>query len=237
LTVLAIVVPLALTTERTVLRGSAPLFFFFAGIGLGFMLVEISQMQRLIIFLGHPTYSLSVVLFALLVSSGIGSYVTDKVRSRGGILPFLLLGVLGLFGAVSGSAIGASQTLPTPVRILVAGGMLFPLGLLMGTLFPLGMRLASARSPALTPWLWGVNGATSVCASVLAVVIALSWSISTAFWTGVACYAMASVTFAWAAAGTMDDALVPGRGRGRVGLPSGGAERPGRPGRHFDEEA
>lgn len=204
LTSLSIIVPLGLTTEKATLRGSAPLFLFFASIGLGFMLVEISQMQRLIIFLGHPTYSLSVVLFALLVSSGIGSYVTDKVGSRAGTLLLLLLGTLSLFGGVSAYAIEAYQGSTTPVRILVAAGMLFPLGLLMGTLFPLGMRLASARSPALTPWLWGVNGATSVCASVLAVVIALSWSISAAFWTGVGCYVMACVAFTWAAAGALD---------------------------------
>src|SRR2546425_8386100 len=76
-TTLCILVPLALTSERRALAGATPLFIFFGCIGLGFMLVEISQMQRLIIFLGHPTYSLSVVLFALLVSSGLGSYLTD----------------------------------------------------------------------------------------------------------------------------------------------------------------
>ncbi|MDP2700501.1 MAG: hypothetical protein Q8P98_00360, partial [Candidatus Rokubacteria bacterium] len=76
LTGLCIVVPLAMTTERADLRGSVPLMVFFAGIGLGFMFVEISQMQRLIVFLGHPTYSLSVILFSLLVSSGVGSYLT-----------------------------------------------------------------------------------------------------------------------------------------------------------------
>ena len=57
---------------------------------------------------------------------------------------------------------------------------------------------ASARSPALTPWLWGVNGATSVCASVLAVVIALGFGISRAFWAGAACYALAAAAFLWA---------------------------------------
>jgi hypothetical protein len=70
----------------------------------------------------------------------------------------------------------------------------------MGTAFPLGMRIASAKAPALTPWLWGVNGATSVCASVLAVVIALSWGIAVAFWTGVACYVVAGAALRWAVA-------------------------------------
>jgi len=66
------------------------------------------------------------------------------------------------------------QESTTPVRVLLVTGMLFPLGLSMGMAFPLGTRLASGRAPALTPWLWGINGATAVCASVLAIVIPLS---------------------------------------------------------------
>jgi len=64
--------------------------------------------------------------------------------------------------------------------------------------FPLGMTLASTRCASLTPWLWGINGATSVCASVVAVAVAMSASITAAFWTGAACYAVALVAFLWA---------------------------------------
>jgi hypothetical protein len=70
----------------------------------------------------------------------------------------------------------------------------------MGMAFPLGMELASRRAPALTPWLWGINGATSVCASVVALIIALTWGISTSFWTGLACYAVAWLAYRRAAA-------------------------------------
>ena len=77
---------------------------------------------------------------------------------------------------------------------LGAGGMgTVRKGLLMGQAFPLGMRLAAGKEH-LTPWLWAMNGAMSVCASVLAVVIALSWSISAAFWTGCACYVVALIS-------------------------------------------
>ena len=72
-------------------------------------------------------------------------------------------------------------------------------GLFMGMAFPLGMKLAAREHPALTPWLWGVNGATSVCASVLAVAIALSSSISAAFWAGWLAYAVALAGFVLAA--------------------------------------
>ncbi len=200
LTVLCIVVPLALTTDRSTLRGALPLCTFFAGIGFGFMFIEISQMQRLIIFLGHPTYSLSVVLFSLLLSSGCGSYVTQTLDDAGlrrsaTVLLLVLIAVLTVFGALTPYAIGAFETSTTAVRIAVATGILLPLGLFMGMAFPIGMKTASGRSDLLTPWLWGINGATSVCASVLAVVIALTAGISVAFWVGVACYVVALAAF------------------------------------------
>jgi hypothetical protein len=205
LTGLCVLVPLVLTTDRTVLRGSAPLLVFFGSIGLGFMFVEISQMQRLIILLGHPTYSLSVVLFSLLVSSGVGSYLTRAVPVGGAVGPparmlLVLLAVLVVFGFVSPGIVRSYEGAVTWARILLVVGMLAPVGLFMGMAFPLGMRLASGRAQALTPWLWGINGAASVCASVLAVVIALYASISAAFWTGAGCYAVALLAFVWASA-------------------------------------
>jgi predicted membrane-bound spermidine synthase len=203
LTVLGIIIPLVLTRNKPSFRSTAPLMLFFAGIGFGFMMVEVSQMQRLIIFLGHPTYSLSVVLFVLLLSSSLGSLSTNRVAEPGfrksavARLMTLVL-TLGVFGALTPLAIRAFQGAVTPVRILVAVGILAPIGLLMGMAFPLGMRLAAARSAGLTPWLWGVNGSTSVWASVTAIIIAMSAGISASFWTGVLCYLMAVAMFALA---------------------------------------
>jgi hypothetical protein len=195
LTALCILVPLTVTSDRRVLAGSAPLFVFFAAIGFGFMLVEISQMQRLIIFLGHPTYGLSVALFAMLASSGLGSLVAGRLGGRGvrAALPMLILvAALAVFGGATPFAIRAFAAATTPARITVAVGLLFPIGFVMGMAFPLGMRTAASRAGALTPWLWGINGATSVCASVVAVAIALHWGITASFWSGVACYVAAA---------------------------------------------
>jgi hypothetical protein len=202
LTLLSIVVPLVLTTDRSELRRAGGLSLFFACIGLGFMLVEVSQVQRLIVFLGHPTYGLSVVLFTLLLSSGIGSVTTGRTSVLGlevsaPLRLLLLIGVLILFGIGTPSAIHAFQGAETPVRILVAIGLLLPAGLFMGMAFPFGMKLALQQSPALTPWFWGINGATSVCASVLAAVIALGFGISASFWTGFACYVVGVAAFCW----------------------------------------
>jgi hypothetical protein len=200
LTVLCILIPLMLKIDRTLLHRAFSLSAFFVCIGLGFMFVEISQMQRLIVFLGHPVYGLSVVLFALLLSSGLGSFSTQKVRNprmrRVAITRlFPLLCVIALFGILTPHAIRLFQGAITPFRILVATGVLFPLGLFMGMAFPLGMKVASTRFVSLTAWFWGINGATSVCASVIAVAIAMNWGISTSFWAGFASYVIAVVAF------------------------------------------
>jgi hypothetical protein len=195
LTALCLIIPLALTSRRETLRGAAPWFLYFGGIGAGFMLVEIALLQRLILFLGHPTYSLSVVLFTLLLGSGLGSALSARWPGRGwgaGLFG-MLLGV----GLLTVPLTAALQGMDTPGRILATAGFLFPLGLFMGFPFPTGMKAAARRLPPVTPWLWGINGATSVCGSVVGVAIALASGISTAYWTGVAAYLVAFAAMGW----------------------------------------
>ncbi len=206
LTVLCFVVPWLLKGPETWVSGSLPMFFFFAALGLGFMLVEVSQLQRLMIFLGHPTYSLSTVLFTLLLSSGLGSYSTGSVKpaepQHGPLARLLaLLAVLAAYGSLTPRVFAAFTAAATPTRIAVAAGVLFPLGFFMGMAFPLGMKAATQRFDSLTPWLWGLNGATSVLASLVAFLIVLGSGESATFWTGFACYAVAFVSYLWTVRG------------------------------------
>jgi hypothetical protein len=206
LTAACIVLPLAIARSRGVALARskdsarhsrvdiAPHLVYFGAIGLGFMLVEISQVQRLAIFLGHPVYSLSVVLFALLLSSGLGSLATarlsDSAKSSTRSL-LLLVVVLVAFGSSTPLVIRYFDAASVAVRIAVAVAILLPIGFVMGMAFPIGMRRALSDAPSIAPWLWGVNGAASVCASVLVVVIALGAGISAAFWVGAGCYVIA----------------------------------------------
>jgi hypothetical protein len=192
-----IIGPLAFASDRPVMRDHIPMFLYFGSIGLGFMFVEISQMQRLIVFLGHPTYALSVVLFSLLVFSGVGSASTKSIsNSKGyvGRLALLLL-FLGLFGGMTPLVTRYFQSSITPVRMLIALALLAPIGFFMGMAFPIGMRLAHQASSALTPWLWGINGAASVCASVFAIVLSISFGIHSAYWTGVGSYVVSALAY------------------------------------------
>ena len=203
LTLLCIIIPLLRKSGTALLRGALPNLVFFGSIGFGFMLIEVSQIQRLTIFLGHPTYGLSVVLFVLLLSSGLGSYSTQAIansrsKSPGILMLILLLGILAAVGLLTPLATMGFASVSTRARILVATGLLLPLGFAMGTAFPLGLKQTSRQSGSLTPWLWGVNGATSVCGSVLAVIVSLGSGISSCFWTGFSFYLVALGAFAFA---------------------------------------
>jgi hypothetical protein len=172
-----------------------PFCAYFAGIGLGFLMIEVAQLQRLSIFLGHPTYGLTVVLFTILVFSSLGSLLTERFlsaeRSRSLAPLIVLLAVAAVSGIATPEALHAMEASTTPVRIATAVALLAPLSLVMGMPFAVGMRAAADSPGAPTAFLWAINGAASVCASVLAVVIALFVGISAAFWTGAAAYVVA----------------------------------------------
>lgn len=194
-TLACIVAPLLLARHR-ISSAAWPLLGYFAAIGTGFMLIEISMMQRLIIFIGQPVYALSVILFALLLAAGVGSALSGRVPDRrlgAGAAAALLMVLAGLTcaGLLLPWLLGAYAAAETPVRLAASAGLLALMGLGMGTAFPLGMRIALASQPGIAPWLWGINGATSVLASVLAVVVAMAIGISVSYWGGVACYGVA----------------------------------------------
>jgi len=204
LTAMCIAVPLLIASRRWsgAADGMSPFYLFFAAIGLGFLLVEIAQLQRLIIYLGHPTYALSVVLFSLLLSSGIGSLLSERLASpgnRASIAAALasLLAVVVAAGLATPLLIDRFDGATMELRIALSAALLMPMGLTMGLPFPLGMKVASQQD-APTTFLWGINGATSVCASVLGTAIALLWGISIAFWAGAACYAVAGAALTYA---------------------------------------
>jgi hypothetical protein len=193
-----ILLPLLVTTKRGDHRGMGPFYLYFSGIGLGFLLVELSQLQRLSIFLGNPTYGLTVVLFSVLLFSGLGSMLTERfvrvTSARSVLVPLLmLLVVIVAFGAATPLIIRHFESATTAARIAVSIGVLAPISLPMGMPFVIGMRAATSRPDTPTAFLWGINGATSVCASVVGVLIAIWFRISTAFWLGAAAYLVAGL--------------------------------------------
>lgn len=193
-------IPYVLSSDKNAVRAASPLFLYFFCIGAGFMFIEISQIERLSIYLGHPVYGLSVVLFALLLSTGLGSFLSENILQKHSskyplIVACAVLVMIG-YAALSPMVLSATESLPTFQRIATAVAVLFPVGVMLGTGFPLGMRMTVARNEALSPWLWGINGAASVFASVLAIVAAMFAGITVSYLCGVTAYVGAGAA-AW----------------------------------------
>jgi len=201
LSALFIIGPLLTLRRRKVAvdRRSVGIVLFFLALGLGFMLLEISLMQRLVLYLGYPTYALSVVLFSLLAFLGAGSYFSRLLvgkERRALLTAFGCLIVLVLFYRLGLPAVErATLGTPLPVRIGITLLMLAPLGLVLGIFFPLGIRRAESIHPDLVPWAWGINGCASVTASVLAVITAMNFGFGAVWLMAVVTYAIGIFSF------------------------------------------
>jgi hypothetical protein len=175
---------------------------YFAALGTGFILIELSLMQKLILLLGNPTTTLAILLFTLLVSSGAGSLVSSKIMKKGTRnLVFVIAGIaaLGVFYAMSLSPMIYSVIAePFATKAFIAIGILAPIGFLMGMPMPTGMRLVKAHSPRYVPWMWAINGAFSVFGAVLSVTIAILSGSSWAMMLGISIYFIAlGISFTW----------------------------------------
>ncbi len=195
LTILCVVLPIRRRGDLPATPDRFPLSVYFSGIGLGFMLIEMAFLQWLVVLLGHPTYSLSVVLFSLLLASGVGSRLTTRLASPdsppGPLWIVTFLGLLAASGYAVPTFSAAQAGAETLSRMATAVIAILPLGIIMGTAFPRGMALCQKRCAGLAPWLWGINGAMSIVGSILAVIIALEWGIAAVFWVGTAAYTAA----------------------------------------------
>jgi hypothetical protein len=192
LVTLTIVVPALPATRRLPARTIATGTAYFLLIGLGFMLVEIGVIERLSIFLGHPVYGLAVGLFGIIVTTGAGSLLSDRLvlttparALAWSALTFLYLALLPFWLPAVTQAFEAQGI---AVRAALALAMIAPAGLLMGFGFPTGMRLVTLIDARPTPWFWAINGAAGVLAAGLAVAVSIAFSINACIWLGAACY-------------------------------------------------
>ncbi len=152
---------------------------YFGCVGLGFMFFEICIIQMLTLFLGYPTYSLSVTLFSLLVFTGIGSLGSERgaFRRRPVARPLAVLAGLAVLYATGAKPLLAPLLgAPLWVRAVAAAALVAPLGLCLGRFLPIGLARAadrSARPAELVAWAWAVNGFFGVIGSVLTTVLAM----------------------------------------------------------------
>ncbi len=193
--VILVLPPLLLGTKLPRERSVQSFLLYFLAIGVGYILIEVALIQKFVLFLGHPTYALTVVIFSLLVSSGLGSFLSRRlVGDRNGRLAITLAvaaALVGLLAATVQPILTAGVGLPLFVKIVATVLMIAPAGFVMGIPFPTGLRLLQRHHAASVRWAWSLNAAASVLGSVGALMLALYLGLVETLLIGAALYVCA----------------------------------------------
>jgi spermidine synthase len=197
LTYLTIILPARHWSKAESIGPPAGAIAYFIVIGLGFMLVEMGMMQQLSIFLGHPIYSLVVVLAGLVLFTGLGSFVSDRLQLNSSqvvrVPPILTAVAVGLYSFVVIPVIHHFVAGVLLERALISLLLVAPCGFFMGFCFPLGLRWMSGQQQTKNlPWMWALNGAASTLGSFVAILVSMSTSITACVLTGACLYLMAA---------------------------------------------
>lgn len=177
---------------------------YFALIGLAFMLVQIPFLQRFSVYLGHPTYTFSIILFLMILSAGLGSLWSERIdvsrEGRWRLFPPGIAALIVVETLLLQTAVDRTVGWGLPGRTFVVALFVAPLAFALGWCFPLGMRLVGRHSGQVTAWMWGVNGACGVMASIVAVMISMWLGIDTNLLIAAVMYALLAVPLRYLAA-------------------------------------
>jgi hypothetical protein len=161
--------------------GAARFAVFFACIGLGYLAIEMALLQKFGLFLGHPNYALSVVLAALLLTTGLGSLFSAAIaRTLGGVrvLALVVAAIVVAEHVLALPRLPDLIGLPFAARALIVCALVAPIGLVLGTFFPTVLDRLKGEASAFAPWAWGINGIFSVVAPLLSVGVSMTWGIN-----------------------------------------------------------
>jgi hypothetical protein len=188
---------------------------YFAALGAGFMMIEIPLIQKLVLFLGHPTTSLAAILFCLLGGASLGSQLSqrwhpDNLARYASYASLLVVAAIALHLVALPPVLALLQPAPLAARLLVLALSVLPLGVVLGVPFPSGIRLMASDLAPEIPWMWGVNGVMSVVGSTLAAVGAKFIGFSGSLIIGAAIYGAVALGLLYFSG----PANVPSAGRG-----------------------
>ena len=176
-TIILLAPPVVLGTRLPSLPGVRSFLLYFLFIGIGYILIEVGLIQKFVLFLGHPTQALTVVIFSMLVSSGIGSAVSRSIVGKSESRLVKTLGSVALLAALLAlavsSVLGPLVGLPLPLKQLITVALIAPLGFVMGMPFPTALRRLEEWHAPSVRWAWSLNAASSVLGSVGALVLAI----------------------------------------------------------------
>jgi predicted membrane-bound spermidine synthase len=200
-TIIILALPPLLLGARLRLHAGVPLFLlYFVFIGAGYILIEVALIQKFVLFLGHPTYALTVVIFSLLVSSGLGSYFSRGILQDRKDRWMILLAAVALLAVLLGLAVSFLLTpavgLPLAWKIAITVLLIAPSGFAMGMPFPMGLKRLEALHPPSVRWAWSLNAASSVMGSVGSLVCAIYFGLLQTLMIGGALYLVALLVVA-----------------------------------------
>ncbi|MBV9155745.1 MAG: hypothetical protein JO097_05765 [Acidobacteriaceae bacterium] len=157
--------------------GSMRALLFFLCIGAGYILIQVALIQKFVLFLGHPTYALTVIIFSMLLSSGIGSFASKRLVGgeigRLSRVLFIIFGAILVLSAIITPVVEGGVSLAFPVKVLISAALISPVGFVMGMPFPTGLTLLEKTMPASVRWAWAINAASSVMGSAAAMFLAI----------------------------------------------------------------
>jgi hypothetical protein len=192
--------PMVLGTRLPAQRSVRSFLLYFLAIGAGYILIEVALIQKFVLFLGHPTYALTVVIFSMLISSGAGSFASrrliggQRLRLMGALA--LASALVGVLAAVVQPVLSGGVGLPLWVKMLATIALIAPAGFVMGLPFPTGLRLLERHHEPSVRWAWSLNAAASVLGSVGALVLALYFGLVATLLIGGSLYLVALAVMA-----------------------------------------
>jgi hypothetical protein len=188
-----IILPLLTSTKTRFKAGkSFGYLLYFLSLGIGFMFIEISFIQKFVLFLGYPAYAFAITIFSLLLFSGFGSYWTGTLQKKPensikraflALVPILLLYSLFL-PHLFNYFIGESFWIKVFITVL----MQMPLGFVLGMFFPLGIKVINQVDVGMVPWAWGINGMSSVVSTIIAIILAMNYGFAVVAYLAIVVY-------------------------------------------------
>jgi hypothetical protein len=175
---------------------------YFVCIGAGYIVIQVALIQQFVLFLGHPTYALTVIIFSMLISSGLGSFWSRRLTGEAsdtGRLSAVLIGVAIAVSALAYLAAPVSEFgvgWPLPLKALVTACLIAPAGFLMGIPFPTGLMRLERTFPNAVRWAWALNAAASVLGSAAAICLAIYIGLRATVLTGAALY-LCALSVVW----------------------------------------
>jgi hypothetical protein len=185
--------PLLLGSRLRAEYGVRSFLLYFIFIGAGYVLIQVALIQKFVLFLGHPTYALTVIIFSMLISSGVGSYFSRRLvgKTSDSGLSTILIAVAAAVSALAFLASPISESgvgWPLALKIVVTVALVAPAGFLMGMPFPIGLARLGALYPRAVRWAWALNAAASVLGSAAAVFFAIYLGLRATVLLGAALY-------------------------------------------------